>query len=286
MANYTFSPGKKPGIFSSLSVTTWLILINVIFFIVAMLLGFFNSGDCSQTICKYIALTPNYVLHGKYLWTFLTSMFMHGGFAHILFNMISLFFVGTLLEKIIGRKRYFWFYIFAGIFAGIIFAVLAYFLGGSVLGAKLFGDPSIAGIGASGAIFGLVGVLAVLIPKNKISLIAGPLIAIVLEYSLGSLLNSSALAIFSFLLSVYIFFSIFAIFSFNQRMIRWTLPLTMPFWLLPVVAIVPLVIAGLFITLPIANSAHFGGLIAGIAYGFYLKKRYKKKTRYISKYFS
>ena len=37
---------------------------------------------------------------------------------------------------------------------------------------------------------------------------------------------------------------------------------------------------------PIGNTAHFGGLIAGIAYGIYLKKKYGKKTRYISKRFS
>jgi membrane associated rhomboid family serine protease len=38
--------------------------------------------------------------------------------------------------------------------------------------------------------------------------------------------------------------------------------------------------------LPIGNTAHLGGLLAGLGYGFYLKNKYKNKTRYIGKYFS
>lgn len=286
MPNHTFSPRRKRSFFDSLSVTALLIYSNIIFFILAFAFGFFSSTDCSQTICQYVALIPANIFTKGYIWTFLTSMFMHGGLAHIIFNMVSLFFVGTLTERIIGRKRYFWFYIAAGVFAGIVFVSLAQLFGGSLIGAKLFGSPTVAGVGASGAIFGLLGVLAVLIPRKKISLIIGPLLAIILQYSISSFLSASISSLISIILSVYIFFSIFAIFSYNPRMIQLTLPLTMPFWLLPLVAIVPLVVAGLLVTLPIANSAHFGGLIAGIIYGFYLRKKYKRKTRYISRYFN
>jgi len=38
--------------------------------------------------------------------------------------------------------------------------------------------------------------------------------------------------------------------------------------------------------IPIGNTAHLGGLVTGIAYGIYLKKKYKRKTRFISRYFS
>jgi len=67
---------------------------------------------------------------------------------------------------------------------------------------------------------------------------------------------------------------------------KWALPLEMPFWILPFVAIIPLVIIGLFFDLPIGNMAHLGGVIAGICYGFYLRIRYKKKTQMIAQYFS
>ena len=59
----------------------------------------------------------------------------------------------------------------------------------------------------------------------------------------------------------------------------------MPFWVLPIVAIVPLVVIGLFVPLPIGNTAHFGGLIAGLLYGIYLKKKYKRRAQIISKFF-
>ena len=60
----------------------------------------------------------------------------------------------------------------------------------------------------------------------------------------------------------------------------------MPFWLIPFVAIVPLVIIGLFVRLPIGNTAHFGGLMVGIFYGIYLRKKYKRKTKILSRYFT
>jgi membrane associated rhomboid family serine protease len=75
-------------------------------------------------------------------------------------------------------------------------------------------------------------------------------------------------------------------FSFNPKTRRFALPLEMPFWLLPIIAIVPLVVIGLFVELPIANSAHFGGLLVGLLYGLYLKIKYPKKTAIISRYFS
>lgn len=267
-----------------LSVNTILILINVLVFII---LSIVFSVNPNSSIMNYIALRPADILQGKHLWTFLTSMFSHTYFWHLAFNMISLFFVGILLERILGPKRYLWFYLISGLFAGLVFVLLSGFFGTTFLGAKIFGNPTIMGIGASGAIFGLLGILAVLTPKNKVSLIAGPLIAIILDSFLISAFPNSAITnVFGFIFTIYIFFSLFTILSFNPKIIRFSLPVNMPFWLLPIVAIIPLVIAGLFVQLPIANSAHFGGLIAGMAYGFYLKYKFPNKTKIISKIFS
>jgi len=66
--------------------------------------------------------------------------------------MISLFFIGNFVEKLIGRRRFFWLYIIAGLFAGLFFVFLAYFFGNSVIGAKIFGNPLVSAVGASGAI--------------------------------------------------------------------------------------------------------------------------------------
>lgn len=285
MASYGLVNGKRKFRFH-LSATSVIIIVNVVVFLVLLALGF-SDASCGESICKYVALKPSNILHGKELWTLLTSVFMHANFTHILFNMISLFFVGSLLEKIIGKRRYVWFYLAAGIFASLVFSALAGFFGSSYLGSKLFGSPGIYGIGASGAIFGLLGVLVVLTPKNKINLIAGPLLAIILEYFLGGIItNSSVLGAINLILTVYIFASIFLMFSFNSRLYKFAFPIQMPFWVLPIAAIVPLVIIGLFVELPIGNSAHFGGLIIGFAYGFYLKNRFPRKTQMISRMFS
>ncbi len=278
MPVYEITNKRKISFFEKLSMTTKLIAVNVVLFIVFYILISSKAISWSD-----IALTPSLIFSGGYYWTFLTSMFMHAGITHILFNMISLFFVGVLIERIIGPKRYFWFYIIAGLFAGGVFVSLSYFFGYGFFGSKIFGDPSVMGVGASGAIFGLVGVLSVLIPNKKISLIAGPLFAIILDSFLSSAFpNSDIVSGLSLVFTIYVFFAIFAMFSFNSKLYRFSLPLTMPFWVIPIAAIIPLVIIGLFVPLPIANSAHFGGLIIGLAYGYYLKKKYPNKVKLIS----
>lgn len=139
------------GSFSRLSLTTQLILINVFCFVLFYIL--LGLGIVSW---DYIAINPMNILNGRYLWTFVTSIFMHGGIFHLFVNMMSLFFIGSLIEKILGRKRYFWFYIFAGLFAGLLFVVSPY----------LFpSDLNTYAVGASGALFGLVGLLVLLTPN-------------------------------------------------------------------------------------------------------------------------
>ncbi len=263
------------------SVNTIFILINIAIFIILAILLSINPS-----FIKYFELKPSLILQGKFLWTLLTSMFSQVYFWHLAFNMISLFFLGVIVEKILGAKRYLLFYLVAGLFAGIVFVLLAGFFGTSPIGAKLFGSPDISGVGASGAIFGLVGLLAVLIPRKRVYLIAGPLLAIILESVLANFVSSSLLSVLDLIITFYVFFSLFAMFSFNSPIKKLILPLNLPFWLIPIIAIVPLFIIGLFVSLPIANSAHLGGLLIGLAYGTYLKYKFPRKTDMISKVFS
>jgi membrane associated rhomboid family serine protease len=79
---------------------------------------------------------------------------------------------------------------------------------------------------------------------------------------------------------------IFSIFSFSPSFRRFSMPLEVRMWLLPIVAIVPLVVLGYFFPLPIGNSAHIGGLLAGLAYGFYLRRRFPQKTMMIRRHFT
>lgn len=265
--------------FSNISMTTWLIFVNLIFFIIVSVLIAYNPK-----FVEYLALQPASILQGKYLWTLVTHMFMHANLLHLFFNMFSLYFIGTFLERIIGRKRFLVFYLTSGIVAGVFFTLLAGFFGGSDIGSRIFGSPLISGVGASGAIFGLLGVLAVLVPRSKVYLIVGPLIAIIIQSIGDGFLNESSLTILSAIVNIYIVISLLTIFSFNPQLRRISIPIEMPLWILPIIAIVPLMLIGFFVSLPIANTAHLGGLIVGLAYGIYLRKKYKKRVAFLNRY--
>jgi membrane associated rhomboid family serine protease len=212
---------KRNKIYNGLSLNTTIIIVNVVAFIVFTILI-----SLKYLSIDAVAIRPSNILQGKYLWTFITSMFMHGGFFHLFVNMISLFFVGSLVEKLIGRKRYFWFYILSGVFAGLLFVIS---------GLIFTQDLNTYAVGASGALFGLIGVLMFLTPNLPVYVMFIP-IPIKLKYAAPGML-----------------------------VLLWIVS-----------------IAG---NVPIGNMAHLGGLIAGLGYGLYLRKKFKRKTNYIRKYF-
>jgi membrane associated rhomboid family serine protease len=83
----------------------------------------------------------------------LTAMFLHGSYIHILFNMLSLWWIGAPLEAALGRARYLALYFTSG-------------LAGSAL-TYLIAAPNQPSLGASGAIFGLFGATAVLMRRLR-----------------------------------------------------------------------------------------------------------------------
>ena len=271
MVNYTI-PHKRRNFFGSLSATNQLILINVFLYVISL---FILSVYGSDFFLDNLAITPSLILAGENLWTLITSMFSHVLFFHIFANMFSLFFIGNFLEKIVCKKRFILVYLISGLIGGIFF----------VLSGAIF-NSDIPGIGASGAVFGLLGVLALLVPYSRIYLIVGPLILIFLGFVIGEIIPLNFLSVFNMVINVLIILMIFSIFSFNKKIRRFAVPLELPMWLLPIVAIVPLTVIGFFVNLPIGNSAHIGGLVVGLGYGFYLRKKLPKKTNMIRKHFS
>ena len=170
---YQIYPKRKRGFFGNLNVTAILILINLLCFIIFTIFLYYNLK-----FLDYIAIKPLNILNGDYLWTFLTSMFMHGGFFHIFANMLSLFFIGSLVEKILGAKRYLYFYLTAGLFAGMFF-VLSGLISPSALG--------MYAVGASGALFGLIGLLMLLTPNLPVYIMFIP-IPIKMKYAAPGIL--------------------------------------------------------------------------------------------------
>jgi hypothetical protein len=91
----------------------------------------------------------------------LTSMFAHGGLQHLFFNMFALFIFGSALEKKIGSGNFLLLYIISGILGGI--------------GFMLLGTPFSSALGASGAIYGIIGAVAFLMPNMRIFLMGIPM---------------------------------------------------------------------------------------------------------------
>lgn len=151
------------------SVTLWLIIINSVLFVLFLFLIQLKIISIDS-----IAIKPSNILAGKYLWTFITSMFMHGGFAHLFINMFVLFSLGGAMERILGRKRFLWFYLISGIVAGGVFVLLSGFFGSTKLGEIIFGSPMFSAVGASGAIFAIAGLFMVLVPRARFSIIFFP----------------------------------------------------------------------------------------------------------------
>ena len=97
----------------------------------------------------YLAFYPGYV--SVYPWMFVTSIFLHADLSHLFFNMMALFFFGTYLERMIGRKSFLVLFLVSGVIGNLGYLFTA-------------SDPLTPAIGASGAIYGVVGTLAVLAP--------------------------------------------------------------------------------------------------------------------------
>ncbi len=94
--------------------------------------------------------------------TLLTSMFMHGGWMHLLGNMLFLWIFGDNLEHVMGRMRYLIFYLVTGLAASLAHVIATFG----------FGDnPYIPSLGASGAISGVLGGYLVLFPKRQVKVI-------------------------------------------------------------------------------------------------------------------
>ncbi len=161
------------GFISRMSMNNKIIFITSIAFIVfSSLIGF---GVLS---IDWVAIKPANILGGAYLWTFVTSIFMHGGFFHLFANMMSLFFVGSLVEKILGQKRYLRLYMYSGLFAGLLFVLSALVVPG---------DMNTYAVGASGALFGLIGVLIILTPDLPVYIMFVP-ISVKMKYAAPGML--------------------------------------------------------------------------------------------------
>lgn len=150
-------------------------MINYILIAVNILVFVFLQGMGGNEKFTYAYSTvPAEILTGKDItagvleptpipvyFTLITSMFMHGGWAHLLGNMLFLWVFGDNIENRIGHLRYLIFYLICGIIASLSHV----FLAGS--------DGLVPSLGASGAISGVLGGYLLLFPSRRVRVIMG-----------------------------------------------------------------------------------------------------------------
>jgi membrane associated rhomboid family serine protease len=181
-----FDNQYRPSGFGFLPVVTKnIIIINVILFIATQLLKASNHIDLVSYLGLHYHLANDFKPH-----QFITYIFMHGNFQHILFNMFGVFIFGQALEQVWGPKRFLIFYILTGLGAALTQYIIMHFEIQNVLQAvNLEIDNSSSAeekaylinqkfeylnrnviIGASGSLFGLLGGFGMLFPNRHLYL--------------------------------------------------------------------------------------------------------------------
>ncbi len=136
---------RRPGRFPV--VTTVIVLVNALVFVLELM-----GGD---TFVLRWSVIPADIVAGRHWITILTAMFMHGGWLHILGNMVFLWAFGPEVEDAMGPLRYLAFYLLSGLVASV--AQIAAMPGSTV--------PN---LGASGAIAGVMGAFLITYPRDRI----------------------------------------------------------------------------------------------------------------------
>lgn len=152
MSNFQFTrPDRFPPVVKNL------IILNVLAWIAQMTL------DAQYHITNEGALwpvsTPNFEPYQVF-----TTMFLHGGFTHILFNMFALFMFGRVLENVWGAKRFLIYYLACGVGASAAHLIMQELM-----------HSYVPAIGASGAIMGVMVAFAFLFPNTELMIIPIPI---------------------------------------------------------------------------------------------------------------
>ncbi|WP_042162846.1 rhomboid family intramembrane serine protease [Paenibacillus gorillae] len=128
-------------------VTAGIIALNIVYFIIVALSGSTTDDYHLIRYGSFITITSIDPFGLIEPWRYVTSMFMHSGLMHLMFNMFSLLVFAPPLEHLLRKVRYGVFYLLCGILANAFVALMA----------VLLGDNAVHAVGASGAIYGVYG---------------------------------------------------------------------------------------------------------------------------------
>lgn len=134
----------------------YLVLVNVLVFFAVNYTNI-RIGGVPLAFC--LGLVPGLVNQG-WVWQFVTYMFVHGSYMHLFFNMLALLMFGRVLERMLGTREFLLFYFLCGILGGVVSYV--FYL---IRGAQLM-----VVMGASGSIYAMLFLSAVLFPTSRVLL--------------------------------------------------------------------------------------------------------------------
>lgn len=158
--NCLFAPGltglpEMTDQYKKCGVTFFLIAANIIVFIITEIMSGLHGTTDSDFMIRVGGAYVPLIRQGEW-WRLFTAMFLHMGMQHLLNNMMLLFAVGTLIENELGHVRYLIIYLVSGTAANYI-SYLWY----------LKHSENVVAVGASGAIFALVGAIIWILIRNK-----------------------------------------------------------------------------------------------------------------------
>ncbi len=136
-----------------------IILICLIIYIIKIICLYFLKFN---PIDIFLALNPAYILLMP--WQILTSIFVHADFWHLFINMFVLFFFGSELERRLGSKKYLTIFFASGISGSLAYIFYSFLT-----------NHFIPAMGASAAIFGVMGALAMIAPETKVIIFPIPI---------------------------------------------------------------------------------------------------------------
>jgi membrane associated rhomboid family serine protease len=153
-------------------VTRNLLYVNLIMFVATLI----NPAFMKDTFAMAFPLSTEFRW-----WQPLTHMFMHDGFFHIFFNMYTLVMFGMVVERVLGTKKFIWFYLITGFGAVLLHTGVEFLQVQELIKKYPEVDPqyiynSIPGVlGASGAVYGVLVAFAMLYPEARLTLIFPPI---------------------------------------------------------------------------------------------------------------
>ena len=169
-------------------VTKSLLIINIAAFLISLFSGhaaILGGRDLNDLFGLHFFLAPDF-----HLYQLITYMFMHGGWAHLFFNMFALWMFGCVVENVWGPKKFFFYYIFCGIGAGLCqeiaqFGQLYMVASDQISGFTIDRIFDVARdsanvlnlwttVGASGAIYAILLAFGMLFPEQRIFIIPIP----------------------------------------------------------------------------------------------------------------